>query len=91
MIRIIVGPDGIKKEGLDNVTKSIVRHLYKYTDEPHCEVLFLVGVKKEDISYLMRQILRVLDMGMTIMTQVDVLINSKGCRFQNVNFCFWTW
>ena len=72
MIRIIIGPDAIKKEGLDKITKSLVKRLYKYTDETHCEVLFLVDVKKEDISYIMRQILRILDMGMTIMTRVDI-------------------
>lgn len=82
MIRIIVGPDAIKKEGLDKITKSLVKRLYKYTDEPYCEVLFLIGVKKEDISYMMRQILRVLDMGMTIMTRVDVNDIQKNVDFQ---------
>lgn len=81
MIRIIIGPDGIKKEGLDRVTKSIVKRLYKYTDGPHCEVLFLAGVKKEDISYILRQILRVLDMEMTIMTRVDVNDIQKNVDF----------
>ena len=82
MIRIIIGPDVIKKEGLDKITKSLVKRLYKYTDETHCEVLFLIGVKKEDISYMMRQILRVLDMGMTIMTRVDINDIEKNVDFQ---------
>ena len=29
MIRIIIGPDAIKKEGLDRVTKSIVKKMHK--------------------------------------------------------------
>ncbi len=82
MIRIIVGPEAIKKEGLDKITKSLVKRLYKYTDEPYCEVLFLVDVKKEDISYMLRQILRVLDMGMTIMTRVDVNDIKKNVGIQ---------
>ena len=70
MIRIIIGPDPIKKEGLDRVTKSLVKHMHRLTDENHCEVLFLTGVTKGDIHYMMRHILRVLDMALTIMTQV---------------------
>lgn len=82
MIRIIIGPDAIKKEGLDKLTKSLVKRLYKYTDGSYCEVLFLVDVKKEDISYIMRQILRILDMKMTIMTRVDVNDIQKNVDLQ---------
>ena len=71
MIRIIIGPDAIKKEGLDRVTKSIVKKMYTLTDENHCEILFLTGVTKGDIHYMMRHILKVLDMALTIMTQVN--------------------
>ena len=71
MIRIIISPDAIKKEGLDKVTKSIIRRLHKYTNETHCEVLFLKGIEKGDIHYILRHILRVLDMGLTIVTQVN--------------------
>lgn len=71
MIRIIISPDAMKKEGLDRVTKSIVKRLHKYTDSSHCEVLFLIGVEKGDIHYILRHILRILDIGLTIMTEVD--------------------
>lgn len=82
MIRIVIDPGAIKRDGLDKITKSLVKRLYKYTDEPYCEVLFLIGVKKEDISYMMRQILRVLDMGMTIMTRVDTENIQKNLSLQ---------
>ncbi len=71
MIRIIIGPDPIKKEGLDRVTKSLVKQMHKLTNENHCEVLFLTGVTIGDIHFMMRHILRILDMALTIMTQVD--------------------
>ncbi|MDE0087526.1 MAG: hypothetical protein OXU23_17520 [Candidatus Poribacteria bacterium] len=71
MVRIIIGPNPIKKEGLDRVTKSLVKQIHRLTNEEHCEVLFLTGVTKGDIHFLMRHILRVLDMALTIMTQVD--------------------
>ena len=71
MIRIIIGPDPIKKEGLDRVTKSLVKQMHRLTNENHCEVLFLTGVTIGDIHYMMRHILRVLDMALTIRTQVD--------------------
>ena len=70
MIRIIIGPDAIKKDGLDRVTKSIVKQIHKLPAEDHCEVLFLIGVTKGDIHYMMRHILKVLDMALTIMTRV---------------------
>ncbi len=70
MVRIIIGPEAIKKEGLDRVTKSLVKQIHKLTNESHCEVLFLTGVTKGDIHYMMRHVLRVLDMALTIMTQV---------------------
>lgn len=71
MIRIIIGPDAIKKEGLDRVTKSLVKKMHTLTNENHCEVLFLNGVTTSDMHYMMRHILRILDMALTIMTQVD--------------------
>ena len=71
MVRIIIGPDAIKKEGLDRVTKSIIKKIHKFSNENHCEVLFLTGVTKGDINYMIRHILRVLDMALTIMTRVD--------------------
>lgn len=82
MIRIIISPDAIKKEGLDKVTKSIIKRLHKYTDETHCEVLFLIGVEKGDIHYILRQIHRVLDMGLTIMTEVDAANIKKDVGIQ---------
>ena len=71
MVRIIIGPDAITKEGLDRVTKSIVKKFHTLKNEKHCEVLFLTGVTKGDIQFMLRHILRVLDMALTIMTQVD--------------------
>ena len=71
MIRIIIGPDAIKKEGLDRVTKSLVKKMHTLTDENRCEVLFLTGVSTSDMHYMMRHILRILDMALTIMTQVN--------------------
>lgn len=71
MVRIIIGPDQIKKEGLDRVTKSLVKQIHRLTNEEHCEILFLTGVTKGDIQFMLRHILRVLDMALTIMTQVD--------------------
>ncbi|MDE0482001.1 MAG: hypothetical protein OXI67_05445 [Candidatus Poribacteria bacterium] len=71
MVRIIIGPEIIKKEGLDRVTKSLVKQIHRLTNEEHCEILFLTGVTKGDIHFLMRHILRVLDMPLTIMTQAD--------------------
>jgi len=71
MVRIIIGPDAIKKDGLDMVTRSLVKQLHKLADEDHCEVLYLTGVAKGDIHYTVRHILRVLDMALTIMTQVS--------------------
>ena len=71
MVRIIIGPNPIKKEGLDRVTKSLVKQIHRLTNEDHCEVLFLTGVTKGDIHFMMRHILRVLDMALTIMTQVN--------------------
>jgi methyl coenzyme M reductase subunit C len=71
MIRIIIGPDAIKKEGLDRVTKSVIRKIRKLTNENHCEILFFTGVTKSDISYTMRHILRIFDIPLTIMTQVS--------------------
>jgi len=71
MVRIIIGPNPIKKEGLDRVTKSLVKQIHRLTNEEHCEILFLTGVTKGDIHFLMRHILRVLDMPLTIMTQVN--------------------
>ena len=70
MVRIIIGPDAIKKEGLDRVTKSIVKKFHTLSNENHCEVLFLTGVTIGDIHYMMRHVLRILDMPLTIMTQV---------------------
>ncbi|MCE2402739.1 hypothetical protein J4G08_17880 [Candidatus Poribacteria bacterium] len=70
MIRIIIGPDPIKKDGLDRVTKSLVKQMHRLTNENYCEVLFLSGVTKGDIHYMMRHVLRILDMPLTIMTQV---------------------
>lgn len=72
MVRIIVGPDPIKKHGLDHITKSLIKQIHKLTTENCCEVLFLEGLTKGDIQYLMRHILRILDMQMTIVTQVDI-------------------
>jgi hypothetical protein len=72
MIRIIIGPDPIKKEGLDRVTKSLVKQMHRLTNENRCEILFLTGVTKGDIHYMLRHILRVLDMALTIMTQVNL-------------------
>lgn len=71
MVRIIIGPNPIKKEGLDRVTKSLVKQIHRLTNEDHCEILFLTGVTKGDIHFMMRHILRVLDMALTIMTQVN--------------------
>lgn len=71
MIRIVIGPDPIKKEGLDRVTKSLVKQMHRLKNENHCEVLFLTGITIGDIHYMMRHILRVLDMALTIMTQVN--------------------
>ncbi|RKU15988.1 hypothetical protein C6501_06025 [Candidatus Poribacteria bacterium] len=71
MIRIIIGPDPIKKDGLDRVTKSLVKQMHRLKNEKHCEVLFLTGVTTGDIHYMMRHILRILDMALTIMTQVN--------------------
>ena len=71
MVRIIIGPDPIKKEGLDRVTKSLVKQMHRLTNENHCEVLFLTGVTTGDIHYMMRHIFRVLDMALTIRTQVN--------------------
>lgn len=82
MIRIIISPDAIKKEGLDKVTKSIIKRLHKYIDETHCEVLFLIGVEKGDIHYILRQIHRVLDMGLTMMTEVDAANIKKDVGIQ---------
>lgn len=72
MIRIVIGPDPIKKEGLDRVTKSLVKQMHRLKNENHCEVLFLTGVTTSDIHYMMRHILRILDMALTIMTQVTL-------------------
>ncbi len=72
MVRIIIGPNPIKKEGLDRVTKSLVKQIHRLKNEDHCEILFLTGVTKGDIHFLMRHILRVLDMALTIMTQVTL-------------------
>ena len=76
MIRIIIGPDVIKKSGLDRVGKVIVRRLRKLrneniTNENKCEILFLAGVAVNDINYLLRNMLRLLDMVLTIKTEVD--------------------
>ncbi len=71
MVRIIIGPNPIKKEGLDRVTKSLVKQIYRLKNEDRCEILFLTGVTKGDIHFMMRHILKVLDMALTIMTQVD--------------------
>lgn len=71
MVRIIIGADPIKKDGLDRVTKSLVKQMHRHTNENHCEVLFLTGVTIGDIHYMMRHILRVLDMALTIKTQVN--------------------
>ena len=71
MIRIIIGPNAIKKEGLDRVTKSVIKEIRKLTHENYCEVLFLIGVTKNDVSYTIRHILRIFDMPLTIMTQVN--------------------
>lgn len=71
MIRIIIGPNPIKKEGLDRVTKSLVKQMHRLTNEEHCEVLFLTGVTTSDIHYMMRHVLRILDMALTIMTRVN--------------------
>lgn len=82
MIRIVISPDAIKKEGLDKITKSIVKRLHNYTDVTHCEVLFLIGADKGDIHYILRHILRILDMGLTIMTEVDAANIEKDVGIQ---------
>ncbi len=76
MIRIIIGPDVIKKSGLDRVGKVIFRRLRKLTNENitndnRCEILFLAGVAVNDINYLLRNMLGLLDMALTIKTEVD--------------------
>lgn len=71
MVRIIIGPDPIKKDGLDRVTKLLVKQMHRLADEDYCEVLFLTGVTKGDILFMLRHVLRVLDMALTIMTQVN--------------------
>ncbi|MDE0636878.1 MAG: hypothetical protein OXI43_13655 [Candidatus Poribacteria bacterium] len=71
MVRIIIGPDPIKKDGLDRVTKLLAKQMHRLTDEDYCEVLFLTGVAIGDILFMLRRVLKVLDMALTIMTQVN--------------------
>lgn len=77
MIRIIIGPDVIKRDGLDRVGKVILRRLRKLTNETiindnTCEILFLAGVAINDINYMLRNMLRLLeDMALNIKTCVD--------------------
>ena len=74
MIQIVIGPNAIKKEGLDNITKAITKTLYKYTDVKHCHVIFLTGISKGDIQYLIRHIMRILDTALIIETEVNLNI-----------------
>ena len=53
MIRIIIGPDAIKKEGLDRVTKSVIRKIRKLTNENHCEILFFSHKKRYYDFYIL--------------------------------------
>ena len=52
MIRIIIGPDGIKRKGLDQVTKSLIKEAHKMSKENGCEIIFLTGITNNDISYI---------------------------------------
>ncbi len=72
MNRIIIGPSAIKREGLDRVTKSVVKEIRKLSKEEHCEILFLMDISNEDISYMLRHILRILDTALTIITRIDL-------------------
>ncbi len=71
MIRIIIGPDAIKRKGLDTVTKSIVKESHKLSDENGCEIIFLDGIQNTDINYMLRNLIRLLDMPLIIMTRVN--------------------
>ena len=75
LIRIIVGPDVIKKAGLDRVGRTLLRRLNKIDREDFvvekCEILFLDGASIQDISYLLRNMLNILDTELTIRTRVD--------------------
>lgn len=77
MIQILIGPNAIQKEGLDNVTRSITKTLFKYTDVRHCHLMFLTGVTNSALQYIIRHILRVLDMSLTIETQVNLNIDGS--------------
>ena len=72
MVRLIIGPETIKKDGLDRSTKSIVKRINRIENSSRFEILFLNGVDKGDIHYIIRHLLKILDIGLTIITQVDL-------------------
>ena len=71
MIRIIIGPDAISNKGLDRITKSIVKEIHKLSNENGCEIIFLTGITNADINYMLRNMIRLLDMPLIIMTRVN--------------------
>ena len=71
MIRIIISPDAIKRKGLDTVTKSVVKESRKLSNENGCEIIFLDGIQNTDINYMLRNLIRLLDMPLIIMTRVN--------------------
>lgn len=78
MSRIIIGPAQINKVGLDNVGKLLTRRLYKLKNDidnhAKIEILFLNGISIGDISYLLRNVLKLLDTEteLNVKTKVDL-------------------
>ncbi|MCY4401986.1 MAG: hypothetical protein OXD54_05355 [Candidatus Poribacteria bacterium] len=72
MIRIMIGPDAIKSKGLDTVTKSVIKEIHKLSNENGCEILFLMGITNNDVNYMLRNMIRLLDMPLIIMTRVNI-------------------